>query len=104
MYCVCNVGMEFSNQNSGHFILWNKTGNYIYLFIYRGWIPLCGPRLIKEGMNVFRRFGDLSPQQILLLFNQFSSWPEYKDSAFQAAAVRYYRKEVFSYEDDDDDD
>ncbi|KFM79897.1 Dimethyladenosine transferase 2, mitochondrial, partial [Stegodyphus mimosarum] len=56
------------------------------------WIPFCGPRLIKEGMNVFTRFGDLNPKQILMLFNQFSSWPEYEDSSFHTAFQKYNRK------------
>ncbi|XP_035228357.1 dimethyladenosine transferase 2, mitochondrial-like, partial [Stegodyphus dumicola] len=56
------------------------------------WIPFCGPRLIKEGMNVFTRFGDLNPKQILMLFNQFSSWPEYEDSSFHTAFQKYNKK------------
>ncbi|XP_054715437.1 dimethyladenosine transferase 2, mitochondrial-like [Uloborus diversus] len=65
------------------------------------WIPFCGPRLIKEGMNVFTKFGDLSPKQILMLFNQFSSWPEYEDSTFHAALQRYRSNNPFNDEDKD---
>ncbi|XP_015929408.1 dimethyladenosine transferase 2, mitochondrial [Parasteatoda tepidariorum] len=65
-----------------------------------GWIPSCGPRLIKEGMHFFTKFGDLSPKQILELFNQFSSWPEYEDSSFCTALQRYYGKCPLSFEED----
>ncbi|XP_076359974.1 mitochondrial transcription factor B2 isoform X2 [Tachypleus tridentatus] len=52
------------------------------------WIPHCGPRLIKEGMTIFTKFGDLTPTEILNIFNNFSSWQEYEDSPFKAAVHR----------------
>ncbi|CAL1300713.1 unnamed protein product [Larinioides sclopetarius] len=66
-----------------------------------GWVPSCGPRLIKEGMRVFTRFGDLSPEQLLMLFNQFSSWPEYEQSPFHRSLRKFYRKESLPYDDDE---
>ncbi|KAG8183141.1 hypothetical protein JTE90_029499 [Oedothorax gibbosus] len=66
-----------------------------------GWITSCGPRLIKEGMNVFTKFGDLSPKQLLALFNQFSSWPEYENSVFHAAMQRFYGKGPLIEEEDE---
>lgn len=56
------------------------------------WIPSCGPRLIKEGMNVFVKFGDLSPKEILWLYNELSSWPEYQSSSLQAFAQKFHTK------------
>mgnify|MGYP000563071839 CR=1 FL=1 len=46
------------------------------------WIPGCGPRLIVRDMTIHTEFGDLTPHQILSLFHEFSSWPEYPDSPF----------------------
>ncbi|XP_055842965.1 dimethyladenosine transferase 2, mitochondrial isoform X2 [Episyrphus balteatus] len=37
------------------------------------------------NMNIHTEFGDLSPSQMLTLFTQFRSWPEYKDSSFLAS-------------------
>lgn len=52
------------------------------------WIPGCGPRLIRGGVRVFDRMGDLSPNQVLSVFRLFSSLPEYAHSPFQAAVAR----------------
>nr|CAD7199248.1 unnamed protein product [Timema douglasi] len=49
------------------------------------WIPNCGPRLIMKGINIFTEFGDLTPHEILLIFQYFSSWPEYPMCSFQAS-------------------
>lgn len=68
---------------------------------FRGWVPSCGPRLIKEGMNVFTKFGDLSPEQLLLLFNQFSSWPEYEESIFHVSLRKYYGRHSLPFDDDE---
>lgn len=46
------------------------------------WVPGCGPRLISHNMTIYTEFGDLTPQQILSLFHEFSSWPEYPDCSF----------------------
>lgn len=34
------------------------------------------------NMNIFTVFGDLSPSQMLTLFNTFVNWPEYKECIF----------------------
>nr|CAD7425591.1 unnamed protein product [Timema monikensis] len=49
------------------------------------WIPNCGPRLIMRGINIFTEFGDLTPHEILLIFQDFSSWPEYPMCTFPAS-------------------
>ncbi|CAG0889796.1 unnamed protein product [Darwinula stevensoni] len=51
------------------------------------WIPGCGPRLIIKGMTIYSRFGDLTPGEILDLYKEFSSWPEYQHSTFRAAVL-----------------
>lgn len=56
--------------------------------MFRKWIPDCGPRLIKNGLSIFTKFGELSPQEIVHIFNQFSSWPEYELSAFKSGISR----------------
>ncbi|GFS71055.1 rRNA adenine N(6)-methyltransferase [Nephila pilipes] len=70
--------------------------------VMEGWVPLCGPRLIKEGMNVYTRFGDLSPEQLLMLFNQFSSWPEYEESVFQLSMKKFQMRRSSVLFDDDE--
>lgn len=37
------------------------------------------------NMNIFTEFGDLSPSQVLTLFDQFINWPEYQECAFSAS-------------------
>lgn len=37
------------------------------------------------NVNIFTEFGDLRPTQVLTLFDQFSQWPEYKESSFNAS-------------------
>nr|CAD7394707.1 unnamed protein product [Timema cristinae] len=49
------------------------------------WIPNCGPRLIMRGINIFTEFGDLTPHEILLIFQDFLSWPEYPMCTFPAS-------------------
>ncbi|KYM97609.1 PREDICTED: dimethyladenosine transferase 2, mitochondrial isoform X2 [Cyphomyrmex costatus] len=46
------------------------------------WIPDCGIRLIAKDYTIYTQFGDLTPEQILELFKEFKSWPEYKESHF----------------------
>ncbi|XP_020297320.1 uncharacterized protein LOC109861881 isoform X2 [Pseudomyrmex gracilis] len=46
------------------------------------WIPGCGIRLIAKDYTIFTQFGELTPVQIMELFKEFKSWPEYKDSYF----------------------
>lgn len=43
---------------------------------------------VVDDMSIFTEFGDLSPSEILTIFNQFSSWPEYKECSFSAALER----------------
>lgn len=35
-----------------------------------------------DNMNIFTEFGDLSPSNMLSLFDTFIGWPEYKESPF----------------------
>ncbi|KAL1123557.1 hypothetical protein AAG570_002634 [Ranatra chinensis] len=50
------------------------------------WVPGCGPRLIgRFGMTIFTEFMDLTPQDILELFLEFTSWPEYTSCPFLPA-------------------
>ncbi|XP_012522923.1 dimethyladenosine transferase 2, mitochondrial-like isoform X2 [Monomorium pharaonis] len=46
------------------------------------WIPDCGIRLIAKDYTIYTQFADLTPTQILELFKEFKSWPEYKQSHF----------------------
>lgn len=62
------------------------------------WIPGCGPRLIRGGVKVFCRMGDLSPKEVVALFQLFSSLSEYQDSPFVAAMSR----EMQQHDDEDD--
>lgn len=43
---------------------------------------------IVDDISIFSEFGDLSPNEILTVFSQFSSWPEYKECSFSAALER----------------
>jgi len=36
----------------------------------------------RQDIDIFTEFGELTPTQILTLFDQFIHWPEYKDSSF----------------------
>jgi len=51
------------------------------------WVPGCGPRLIALGHRVFTSLRDLSPAQLLEVFLEFRSWPEYPGCSFHAAAA-----------------
>lgn len=44
----------------------------------RNWFPNCGPDLILKGIPVFRYFGDLSPEEVLELFNYFQNRSDYQ--------------------------
>ncbi|GIY59702.1 rRNA adenine N(6)-methyltransferase [Caerostris extrusa] len=66
------------------------------------YVPLCGTRLIEEGMNAFVRFGYLSPEQLLKLFNQFSSWPEYEESIFHFTAKSFFKEFTFVDEEEEE--
>lgn len=37
------------------------------------------------NINIFTEFGDLTPMQVLTLFDQFIHWPEYKECSFSAS-------------------
>lgn len=54
----------------------------IYLLDYRKFVPGCGPKLIKEGIDICSKFKDLTPKQLLDLFKLYKSWPEYDENAF----------------------
>lgn len=53
--------------------------------VFRNWIPGCGPRLISEGLTIFTEFGDLTPSELLNVFNCFVSWPEFNSCPFLAS-------------------
>lgn len=53
------------------------------------WIPGCGYRLIQQNYNIFTQFIDLTPCEIFNLYNNFRSWPEYKNSHFVNCAGNY---------------
>ncbi|KAL6434016.1 hypothetical protein ACFW04_005874 [Cataglyphis niger] len=46
------------------------------------WVPGCGIRLIAKDYTIFTQYGDLTPVQIMELFKEFKSWPEYNESNF----------------------
>lgn len=48
------------------------------------WVPECGIRLIAKDYTIFTQFGDLTPAQLIELFKEFKSWPEYNESNFLA--------------------
>lgn len=50
--------------------------------VFRKWVPGCGIRLIAKDYTIFTQFGDLSSTEILELFKEFKSWPEYEKSYF----------------------
>lgn len=58
----------------------------------RKWISGCGPRIIMDGMTIFTEFGDLTPQEILSLFHNFVSWPEYPVCPFIASMETSFTK------------
>jgi dimethyladenosine transferase 2, mitochondrial len=35
-----------------------------------------------SNMNIYTEFGDLTPTQVLTIFDQFVHWPEFKESSF----------------------
>lgn len=38
-----------------------------------------------EDINIFTEFGDLTPIQVLTLFDEFINWPEFKECSFNAS-------------------
>jgi dimethyladenosine transferase 2, mitochondrial len=38
-----------------------------------------------ENANIFTEFGDLTPSQVLTLFDQFINWPEFRECSFNAS-------------------
>ncbi|XP_072742687.1 dimethyladenosine transferase 2, mitochondrial [Anoplolepis gracilipes] len=49
------------------------------------WVPGCGIRLIAKDYTIFTQFSDLTPTQMMELFKEFKSWPEYNESNFLAS-------------------
>lgn len=41
-----------------------------------------------DDISIFTEFGDLTPSEILTVFDQFIKWPEYKECSFSAALER----------------
>lgn len=56
------------------------------------WIPGCGPRLIIKGRSIFDQFGDLNPPELLSLFKEFVSWPEFYQSNFLSSMETNFMK------------
>jgi len=63
------------------------------------WIPGCGPRLIRQGFTIYTQFGSLTPPEILDVFLQFTSWPEYQSSSFLTAVEKFQTKMDSAYDD-----
>jgi dimethyladenosine transferase 2 len=38
-----------------------------------------------DNMNIFTQFGDLTPSQVLTIFDEFTNWPEFKECPFVAS-------------------
>lgn len=38
-----------------------------------------------NNLNIFTEFGDLTPSQLLTLFNTFVNWPEFQECSFRAS-------------------
>lgn len=38
-----------------------------------------------DDINIFTEFGDLTPIQVLTLFDEFINWPEFKECSFNAS-------------------
>ncbi|KAK2581704.1 hypothetical protein KPH14_002191 [Odynerus spinipes] len=53
------------------------------------WIPGCGVRLIAKDYNIFTQFIDLKPCEVLDIYKEFESWPEYKTSLFLSSVNTY---------------
>ncbi|XP_062564116.1 dimethyladenosine transferase 2, mitochondrial [Armigeres subalbatus] len=51
-------------------------------------------------LTIFTEFGELTPSQILTMFNEFISWPEYQQSPFLQHSEQYYTKQVHSSKQD----
>jgi len=52
-------------------------------------VPNCGIRLIAKNYTVYTQFGDLTPAQILEIFKEFKSWPEYNEDNFLSSMRKY---------------
>lgn len=48
-------------------------------------MPGCGPRILRMGIPLYTRFGDLAPEKFVEIFSAFTSWPEYEECAFKDA-------------------
>ncbi|XP_055618155.1 dimethyladenosine transferase 2, mitochondrial [Toxorhynchites rutilus septentrionalis] len=46
-------------------------------------------------INIYTEFGELTPSQILALFNEFINWPEFQQSPFLQALEQYSVKQRF---------
>ncbi|EAT35245.1 AAEL012582-PA [Aedes aegypti] len=48
-----------------------------------------------ERITIFTEFGELTPSQILTIFNEFISWPEFQQSPFLQSMEQHYHKQVY---------
>uniref|UniRef100_A0A1B0GI22 Dimethyladenosine transferase 2, mitochondrial n=1 Tax=Lutzomyia longipalpis TaxID=7200 RepID=A0A1B0GI22_LUTLO len=53
----------------------------------------------RGDFNIFTQFGDLTPSQMLSLFQQFRNWPEYRQSPFLALMESNLLKMLATQED-----
>jgi hypothetical protein len=63
-------------------------------------VPNCGIRLIAKNYTVYTQFGDLTPAQILEIFKEFKSWPEYNEDDLLSSikkCLNTYNKLSFLY-------
>lgn len=69
-----------------------KVGSTRVISQIEKWVPGCGYRLIARKINVFTHFQDLTHEQVLQVFFDFVSWPEFKNSAFIFAMETFISK------------
>ncbi|XP_071453970.1 dimethyladenosine transferase 2, mitochondrial [Hetaerina americana] len=61
------------------------------------WIPGCGPRLIFNNLSIVTEFGELSPPEVLKLFQMFSQWPEYDHCPFLDSMDTYFLRSYIDH-------
>lgn len=47
-----------------------------------------------ERITIFTEFGELTPSQILTLFNEFVNWPEFQQSPFLQTMEQHYSRQA----------
>lgn len=62
----------------------------MYFFNFRQWIPGCGEKLTKLGFTIDSEFEELNPEQLLKLYREFISWPEFEACYFSTSATMFF--------------